>query len=223
MKKIYLEASNSDRYALVDDKDYTQISKYKWYLRQGYAVTLEYVLGSGRKHQKTRCTAMHRMVLGAVKGQIVDHKNRMRLDNQRCNLRFVTTRENAWNKTNETSCVGVTKDKRSGSYTARLGNLLIGTYVTQREAIVARDKKCLDTRGEFAVLNLEKDEIIKSSVPKPLKLKGATRPSKGGVGLAKNRRAKNKWRCYYKKKHIGWYETEEKAKWELKRYINENS
>lgn len=37
---------------------------------------------------------LHRLVIGAKKGDIVDHINRDKLDNRRCNLRIVTTAQN---------------------------------------------------------------------------------------------------------------------------------
>jgi hypothetical protein len=50
-----------------------------------------------------------RFVMDAKKGQIVDHRNRDPLDNRRCNLRFVTKRQNNLNKkcNNDTGFFGV--------------------------------------------------------------------------------------------------------------------
>ncbi|OQA03676.1 MAG: hypothetical protein BWY69_00314 [Planctomycetes bacterium ADurb.Bin401] len=50
-----------------------------------------------------------RFIMNAQKGQIVDHINRDPFDNRRCNLRFVTKRQNTLNKTcyNETGFFGV--------------------------------------------------------------------------------------------------------------------
>ncbi len=52
---------------------------------------------------------LSRFVTNAQKGQIVDHKNRNPLDNRRCNLRFVTKRQNNLNKkcNNDTGLYGV--------------------------------------------------------------------------------------------------------------------
>lgn len=46
----------------------------------------------------SRYVPLARFVMNAQKGQIVDHKNRDPLDNRRCNLRFVTKRQNNLNK-----------------------------------------------------------------------------------------------------------------------------
>jgi hypothetical protein len=45
-----------------------------------------------------RYVPLARFVMNAQKGQIVDHQNRNPLDNRRCNLRFVTKRQNNLNK-----------------------------------------------------------------------------------------------------------------------------
>jgi len=45
-----------------------------------------------------RPVPLARFVMNAQKGQIVDHQNRNPLDNRRCNLRFVTKRQNNLNK-----------------------------------------------------------------------------------------------------------------------------
>jgi hypothetical protein len=54
------------------------------------------VIAFGRK--PSRSIPLARFVMNAQKGQIVDHKNRNPLDNRRCNLRFVTKRQNNLNK-----------------------------------------------------------------------------------------------------------------------------
>jgi hypothetical protein len=72
-------------YATVDDADYPRLSKIKWHLGNGYVVS-----NSGVR--------MHRLVLNAKKGEMVDHLNHRKRDNQRKNLRIVTARQNALNK-----------------------------------------------------------------------------------------------------------------------------
>jgi hypothetical protein len=57
----------------------------------------------------SRYVPLARFVMNAQKGQIVDHRNRDPLDNRRCNLRFVTKRQNNLNKkcNNDTGFFGV--------------------------------------------------------------------------------------------------------------------
>jgi hypothetical protein len=53
--------------------------------------------------------SLSRFLMNAKKGQIIDHKNRNPLDNRRCNLRTVNSRQNNLNKTcrNNTGFYGV--------------------------------------------------------------------------------------------------------------------
>lgn len=47
--------------------------------------------------QKGKKVTLHRFVLKAKSGQICDHINRNKLDNRRCNLRFINVSQNALN------------------------------------------------------------------------------------------------------------------------------
>jgi hypothetical protein len=76
-------------HAIVDDEDYEWLSQYKWHLSSdGYAKTCI----------NDETIYMHRFILNPPKGMWSDHINRNRLDNHRHNLRVVTPRENAQNK-----------------------------------------------------------------------------------------------------------------------------
>jgi hypothetical protein len=54
----------------------------------------------------------------ACKGEIVDHRNRNRLDNRRCNLRIVNARQNLLNRKvkNKTGLIGITSFFKSGNF-----------------------------------------------------------------------------------------------------------
>ena len=75
--------------ALVDDDCYQMLSGHTWYLTNGgYAAT-----AVARSH-----VAMHRFIIGAKVGQIVDHLNNNPLDNRRENLSFTTSAKNNQNR-----------------------------------------------------------------------------------------------------------------------------
>src|SRR6266566_1493572 len=89
MQKISLTQGRS---ALVDDKDYAWLSKWKWHCTEhGYARRCGYPEKSP--------ISMHREILGLQKGdrKIVDHKNGNKLDNRRSNLRLCTFAQNIRN------------------------------------------------------------------------------------------------------------------------------
>lgn len=123
MKKIKLTKNLE---TIVDDKDYSTLNQWKWCvfidkakgkMRNCYAARWP-----GNAIKKGGLVFMHRVIINAKKGEIVDHINGDGLDNRRCNLRLVTTRENAMNmkkhRANPLS-LGNYFDKRIGKYVAQ--------------------------------------------------------------------------------------------------------
>src|SRR4051812_35355099 len=83
-------------WAVVDDVDYDEVAAHRWHLSaSGYAVR-NVRTAEGR----FRTVAMARWLcrLDAGDGRHVDHRNRDRLDNRRCNLRVVTPAHNRANR-----------------------------------------------------------------------------------------------------------------------------
>lgn len=96
-----LKLNRSTKVALVDDDVYDSVSGYVWGINgSGYVRRVE-----RREDGKYHDVLLHRQIMAAQKGQIVDHKNQDKLDNTRDNLRFCTTQQNIWNvkRTNNTS------------------------------------------------------------------------------------------------------------------------
>lgn len=81
-------------WALVDSDDWPKVKDFRWYQAAiGYVVS---AAGPGRRAPKQY---LHRFLtrLETGDGLEVDHINRNRLDNRRCNLRVTTRRQNAQN------------------------------------------------------------------------------------------------------------------------------
>lgn len=93
---------------------------------------------------------IHRLVVGAKKGQIVDHINRNKLDNRKENLRIVTRQQNIVNSVTK----GITFNKLKEKYQARIttGNKRksLGYYETEEEAMRAYQQAHLKVYGEFS-------------------------------------------------------------------------
>lgn len=153
MKKIPV---NNGRFeALVDEEDFEKLIQYKWYVagsRQQYAC---------RQFQKKRIkhyVYMHREIVQAPEGMIVDHINGNTLDNRKDNLRVCTISENAHNSkkpvNNTSGYKGVHYYKSRNKYTAKImvnrKEYNLGYFNTAEEASAAYRAAAKIYHGEFA-------------------------------------------------------------------------
>lgn len=228
---IPLNGKHSHLSVRVDADDYPLLKNYRWYYRHGYAVTTFHIKGKSRADKDRNYNqSLHRLVMQAAEGDVVDHKNQCRLDCRKSNLRLVTAQQNAWNSSTSKEVsgavgyIGVTKSADASSYTAKAGDTNLGQYLTAEDAAMARDKHVLALRGvEFAVLNFPLEDVLSADTPEKRTRWGVRSKATGGVNYASNRKAKKKWRCYFRKKHYGWFYTEEEAKEKLLEVLNASS
>lgn len=155
MKEIPL---SQGKVALVDDEDYALVAPWKWSYfyhprcHTGYA----YRMGSGNKG-----VFMHRLILGAISGQDVDHRNHDGTDNRRDNLRLCTRSENNANarpRTGHTSVYkGVSLFRDHVRWRAQAQaygvNYHLGLFGTEQEAARAYNAFATEHWGIFARLN----------------------------------------------------------------------
>lgn len=143
--------------ALLDDEDAEFMNRYKWRISSdGYVVRKAKINGNPDGQMR-----MHRVVIGAETGQMVDHINGNKLDNRRENLRIASNRENQQNRSKEEGCAskfkGVALDKKLGKWrsqiTATGKTHYLGTYACEHEAGHAYNKAAIQYFGEFARLN----------------------------------------------------------------------
>ena len=200
--------SNSDRPTIVDKEDYYRVKDITWCLdSHGYVVSTKN-LGNGKYEN----LSLHRVIIDAKPGQIVDHIDRDKLNNTRGNLRFATVADNTRNtglsSRNTTGYKGVSKigDRFTANIVCDGVNNFLGTYDSPEDAAKAYNIKAEELFGEYAWFN---DVDHKGFIPAPRKK--FTSKYKG-VSLNK---ATGKWRARTSvgglEKHIGSYETEEEA------------
>lgn len=146
---ISIPLSNSSVLALLDD-EFVSLTQLSWFLsKDGYVSSLV-----GTKH-----IYMHHMVIGyPPEGLVTDHRNRIKHDNQKHNLRHVTHAQNMQNKERGTSqYLGVFLNKKTGKWRARIkkdGKIyLLGTFVHEIHAAMAYDTKSRELYGSTATLN----------------------------------------------------------------------
>lgn len=106
MRKIRLEQKYKKKSVLIDDEYYDFFSNFKWYFSNGYALTILPFSLRLKDYGVTQCK-MHHMVMGVFEYEEseykqrkleVDHINRNKLDNRKCNLRWVSRSINMRNK-----------------------------------------------------------------------------------------------------------------------------
>lgn len=110
--------------ARVDQADFAAVAKFKWSANVGPYTT--YALRATPRGKGPRTTIqLHRFILAAKPGQIVDHENGDGLDNRRRNLRFTDKSGNAANRrgldsNNRTGYRGVSRSKSKAGWRARI-------------------------------------------------------------------------------------------------------
>lgn len=149
--------------AIVDDTDYEWlIAGPKWSCdAKNYAVRHIYDSTGRRIMEK-----MHRLIVGAAKGQKVDHEDTNTLNNRRNNLRLATVKLNGANRNKQSNYAGrptkskfkgVWYDKKRDKWRATItvnGKLTqIGRYPSEIEAAKAYDNAAEETWGPFARKN----------------------------------------------------------------------
>jgi hypothetical protein len=217
--------SHCDAEIFVDDADYVEMGKYKWYLRNGYATTTYHRKGSSRLDTNRNVNiAMHRLLLEAPPKKPVDHINRNRLDNRRVNLRLATYSQNSWNTLHPPGAsgyVGVSRES-ANVFVAKIGGEIIGYYRTSVEAAQARDIEALKKRGPLTTFNFPLESLPKSVVALPPRNTGERTSKTVGVSMSKIRSPNSCWRAVYRKEHLGWYASEALAIQALKAHKNES-
>lgn len=148
-------------FALVDDEDYEELSKLKWYtvkIRKTH-----YAKHTLPRNEKTRkYLFMHRVIMNITDSKtFVDHINGNGLDNTKKNLRIATHSQNLCNrgvqKNSTSGFTGVILDKRRNKYFARIKvnrrTFHLGYFDTPEAGARAYNEAAIKYHGEFAKLN----------------------------------------------------------------------
>ncbi len=154
--------------ALVDDEDFEELNQYSWHISQNKH--LIYAIRNHPVYPNYRITVkMHRQVIRAQNGEIVDHINGNGLDNRKENLRIVTGSQNCANKRawvgRTSKYKGVSWHKQHSkwyvSIYANKKHVFLGLYDDEIKAAKAYDRKALEIFGEFAKTNFPAQEVLR--------------------------------------------------------------
>ena len=157
-RRIYL---GEGEWTIVDQKDYYLLRAFKW-IAYGSGYNLYAVRNKKISPNGTKTVRLHREIMNAPAGLLVDHKNGNSLDNRRDNLRLATHFQNSCNarksKSNFTSQYkGVQFRKKKNRWIAVIyyhqKAIWLGTFKSEIEAAKAYDAAAKKYHGEFARLN----------------------------------------------------------------------
>lgn len=146
--------------AIVDD-EWHWLDAWKWHAVK--CGNVYYARHRERIPEGTMMVSMHRLIIGAVPGQKVDHRNGNGLDNRRENLRFCTDSQNFQNSRKRKGCSsrfkGVYWDKSAGKWRTQISfpysgkSSHVGIYDDEIKAALAYNGMAKELYGEFARLN----------------------------------------------------------------------
>jgi hypothetical protein len=158
-RRIYL---GEGEWTILDQEDYYRFSDMKWSVCGHddciYAGRFTKKTGRG---QMLKPVYLHREIMNAPKGLLVDHENNNGLDNRRANLRLATHSENCCNRPKKTNTssrfIGVCFIKARNRWRAATKDhgksIFIGYFDDEIKAARAYDAAAKKYHGEFARLN----------------------------------------------------------------------
>lgn len=192
--------SNENAETLIDTEDLPKLleTNITWYMYQNYVYGNFY---AGKKKQKK--VRLHRYLMEAKPGYVIDHINHNTLDNRKSNLREVDQFTNQQNRTNPKN---VYLDKRSGLYYAMIRVNRKPLYSRYFKSFEEAKEEALKMRanlmpGSYEYLNNDNKEEV--DLQDPDKPRGN---NTSGYRYISYQKAIRKWRVKYKSVYYGDYE-----------------
>jgi hypothetical protein len=149
--------------ARIDDEDADLVSRYHWIAAKRVGVT--YAVTNIKVDGKRGLLLMHRLLMGAAKGQSVDHLNHDGLDNRRVNIRLCSHSENMRNRkktaAGKTSSrfKGVSWHKPLNHWRAQIRHegkkIYLGAYKDEHVAAFAYDSAAVIFHRSYALTNAQ--------------------------------------------------------------------
>lgn len=191
MKEIQL---SQGKVALVDDDMFDFLNQWKWYcIKQDNNF---YAVRKSGKGDKRVILRMHRVIINAKNGELVDHRNHNGLHNYRSNLRKCNHVENTRNqrKIAKASSVykGVHWSKHINKWNAHIGynykRYDLGQYHKEIKAAKVYDQCAVELFREFACLNFpENNYDPKKNLFSEIQKERLSRKSSEYIGVSKEK------------------------------------
>jgi hypothetical protein len=152
--------TNKGEEILIDDEDFESVSQFTWYIHsRGYVVSYTSRKSEGGRKQ----LKLHRFITNCPDDKIIDHANRNKLDNRKCNLRITNHQMNTANSKPQGTRKYKGVHKHHNKWRALIGfngkSIHLGLFDTPEKAAKTYNDKASELFGEFAKLNNLKGEI----------------------------------------------------------------
>jgi hypothetical protein len=154
---------NNSTTILIDKEDLNLLTKYKWHVGGiGYIYSAKWDYSKGWRNRKNMSIALHRLLIKAKKGEVVDHINGDIHDNRKSNLRICTQQQNAINKkrqkNNTSGYVGVSWSKILNKWEAYIcpnyKKINLGFFENKSEAALKYNEAARKYYKNFARVNI---------------------------------------------------------------------
>lgn len=227
MKEIIIESKvHGTHIVQVDDEDYEELSKYKWYLAKGkhtFYVHRDASIHENGKRVKKITILMHRQIMGLQSDdkRLVDHIDGCGTNNQKINLRICTATENNRNRVHSrgdfaSQYKGVYWDRQRCIWVASIRvdkkDIHLGRYKNEEDVAKVYDWAAIKYFKEFACVNLEdsigKYDELNIYVDTIRKVK---KPNASKYTYIWFSGRYKKWGAQVNRRNIGFYDTEDEA------------
>ncbi len=159
------------QFAIIDEADRALVEPIRWSAAPCNRSNGGFYAVNGRggaKPTKNGKRYMHRLIVGATDGQLVDHINGNGLDNRRSNLRLADYRANCINRhyQSRSGFRGVHANSQStwrAIITSHGKPRRLGSFASAFDAAVAYDLAAIELHGEFAVLNFPHPRTVSAA------------------------------------------------------------
>ena len=138
--------------AFIDADDFPHVGRYTWRVRDDGYVQRTWMSQYTMRHE-----LLHRFVMNAGPGELVDHRNGDRWDCRKENLRVATLSQNAANRASLAGRTWKGIFQHGETWKARIKvdqqSIYLGCFSTPEEAALAYDIAAKKLFGEFACVN----------------------------------------------------------------------
>ncbi len=153
----YFVALNHGQHSIIEEESVDKVKGMVWSAEWNNSCKRFMAVRWDHSGCTSQRIIMYRLIMGAKKGEMVDHINHDVLDNRLSNLRIVTHQQNSYNKrlykNNKSGYPGVNYHTRDGKWQASIGKdgkrIFLGHYATAEEANEAYQKAATKCFGEY--------------------------------------------------------------------------